>query len=180
MVIRQFTWLSLILTGLVAACSPITVDVTGNNNSNTTTKTQALSAPNYPVMYDVEIKVCGNIIAPLKDGKRCIQQKPRLWGPIGEVKLIPAGIALPSVSAVDHKLAIASKGCYPAYSKPSQQQFYWLDVIIPVNKTAPKPTMEIKKNQLSNQQIDELVKSNFTRRTISTFGGVGCEPAAVK
>ncbi len=94
-----------------------------------TTQAQAQTVPDYPPMYDVDVRVCGNIIAPLKDGKRCVNQQLRLWGPVGEAKLARAGISLPSVKSVEHKLAITSKGCYPVYSQPDQQQFYWADSI---------------------------------------------------
>ncbi|WP_334967078.1 hypothetical protein [Nostoc sp.] len=45
------------------------------------------------------------------------------------MKLVPAGISLPSVSSLEHKLVSASKGCYPVYSQPDQQQFYWANSI---------------------------------------------------
>jgi hypothetical protein len=89
-------------------------------------------------------------------------------------------ISLPALSAVDHKVAISSKGCYPVYSQPNKQQFYWVDVIIPVNKGGTKPTIEVKKTQLNNQKIYELMSSQFSRQRIATFGGVGCEPAPLK
>ena len=82
----------------------------------------------------------------------------------------------------DHKLAISSKGCYPVYSKPSEPRFYWADMLIYVNKVnkgKTKPTIEINKTQLSNQQIYNLMTSQFSSRRIATFGGVGCEPLPV-
>lgn len=170
----NWLWL-LVIGGIVTACTPTTVNVSGKDERNTI---QAQTVPDYPPMYDVDVKVCGNIIAPLKDGKRCVNQQLRLWGPVGEAKLVRAGISLPSVSSVEHKLAIASKGCYPVYSQPDQQQFYWANSIIQVNKGETAPTVEVKPTQLSNQQIDELMTSKLSSRTITTFGGVGCEPAS--
>jgi hypothetical protein len=170
----NWLWL-LVIGGIVTACTPTTVNVSGKDERNTT---QAQTVPDYPPMYDVDVKVCGNIIAPLKDGKRCVNQQLRLWGPVGEAKLVPAGISLPSVSSVEHKLAIASKGCYPVYSQPDQQQFYWANSIIQVNRGGTAPTVEVKPTQLSNQQINELMTSKLSSRTITTFGGVGCEPAS--
>ncbi|OYD89690.1 hypothetical protein CDG76_34480 [Nostoc sp. 'Peltigera membranacea cyanobiont' 210A] len=170
----KWLWL-LVIGGIVTACTPTTVNVSGKDERNTT---QAQTVPDYPPMYDVDVKVCGNIIAPLKDGKRCVNQQLRLWGPVGEAKLVRAGISLPSVSSVEHKLAIASKGCYPVYSQPDQQQFYWANSIIQVNKGETAPTVEVKPTQLSNQQIDELMTSKLSSRTITTFGGAGCEAAS--
>ncbi|MFN6478239.1 hypothetical protein [Nostoc sp. DedQUE07] len=170
----NWLWL-LVIGGIVTACTPTTVNVSGKDEKNTT---QAQTVPDYPPMYDVDVKVCGNIIAPLKDGKRCVNQQLRLWGPVGEAKLVRAGISLPSVSSVEHKLAIASKGCYPVYSQPDQQQFYWANSIIQVNRGETAPTVEVKPTQLSNQQIDELMTSKLSSRTITTFGGVGCEAAS--
>jgi hypothetical protein len=173
---RKINWLwLLVIGGILTACTPTTVNVSGNNERNTT---QAQAVPDYPPMYDVDVKVCGNIIAPLKDGKRCVNQQLRLWGPVGEAKLVRAGISLPSVSSVEHKLAIASKGCYPVYSQPDQQQFYWANSIIQVNRGGTAPTVEVKPTQLSNQQINELMTSKLSSRTITTFGGVGCEAAS--
>jgi hypothetical protein len=170
----NWLWL-LVIVGIVTACTPTTVNVSGNGERN---MTQAQTVPDYPPMYDVDVKVCGNIIAPLKDGKRCVNQQLRLWGPVGETKLARAGISLPSVKSVEHKLAIASKGCYPVYSQPDQQQFYWADSIIQVNRGGTAPTVEVKPAQLSNQQIYELMTSKLSSRTITTFGGVGCEAAS--
>ncbi|MGM3309738.1 hypothetical protein ACSQ6I_27770 [Anabaena sp. WFMT] len=172
------TWL-LVIGIILAACTPNTVDKSGKSESNIA-KAQTPSVPNYPPMYDVEVKVCGNIIAPVKDGKRCIKHNLRLWGPVEEAKLVQTGIPLAAMSAVDHKLAISSKGCYPEYSQPSQQQFYWADLLIYVNKTGKKPTIEVNTTQLSNQQIDRLMTNQFSSPTIATFGGVGCEPLPTK
>jgi hypothetical protein len=72
--------------------------------------------------------------------------------------------------------AIASKGCYPAYSQPSQEQFYWADTIIQVNRGG-KTTIEVKPTQLSNQQVHELVTGKLSNSSVPTFGGTGCEPA---
>ncbi|MBW4695323.1 MAG: hypothetical protein KME27_26535 [Lyngbya sp. HA4199-MV5] len=72
--------------------------------------------------------------------------------------------------------ANASKGCYPAYSQPSQEQFYWADTIIQVN-WGGKTTIEVKPTQLSNQQVHELVTGRLSNSSVPTFGGVGCEPA---
>lgn len=170
----NWLWL-LVIGGIVTACTPTTVNVSGKDERNTT---QAQTVPDYPPMYDVDVKVCGNIIAPLKDGKRCVNQQLRLWGSVGEAKLVRAGISLPSVSSVEHKLAIASKGCYPIYSQPDRQQFYWANSIIQVNRGETAPTVEVKPTQLSNQQINELMTSKLSSRTITTFGGVGCEAAS--
>ncbi len=74
-------------------------------------------------------------------------------------------------------LAIASRGCYPAYSQPSQEQFYSADTIIQVNRGG-KTTIEVKPTQLTNQQIHELVTGRSASPGILTFGGVGCEPVA--
>lgn len=177
---RKVNWLwLLVIVGIVTACTPTTVNVSGKDERNTTqAQAQAQTVPDYPPMYDVDVKVCGNIIAPLKDGKRCVHQQLRLWGLVGEVKLVRAGISLPSVSSVEHKLAIASKGCYPVYSQPDQQQFYWANSIIQVNRGNTAPTVEVKPTQLSNQQIYELMTSKLSSRTITTFGGVGCEAAS--
>ncbi|MEH2359748.1 hypothetical protein [Nostoc sp.] len=173
---RKVNWLwLLVIVGIVTACTPTTVNVSGKDEKN---RTQAQTVPDYPPMYDVDVKVCGNIIAPLKDGKRCVNQQLRLWGPVGEAKLVRAGISLPSVSSVEHKLVIASKGCYPVYSQPDQQQFYWTNSIIQVNRGDTAPTVEVKLTQLSNQQIYELMTSKLSSRTITTFGGVGCEAAS--
>jgi hypothetical protein len=172
----KLNWFWLMTTGvMVAACTHTTIDTSGNSESNIA---QASSIPNYPPMYNVEVKVCGDIIAPIRDEQRCINQNLRLWGPVEEAKLVRTGISLPSVSAVDHKVAIASKGCYPVYSQPSQPQFYWADTIIQVNRGST-PTIEIKQTQLSNQQIYELMTNRLTSRRIATFGGMGCEPAPV-
>jgi hypothetical protein len=171
------TWL-LVIGGILAACTNASVDLSTNSQS-ITAKAQTPSVPNYPPMYDIEVKVCGNIIAPVKDGKRCIKDNLRLWGPVEAAKLVRTGIALPSMSAVDHKLAISSKGCYPVYSQPSEPRFYWADMLIYVNKGRTKPTIEINKTQLSNQQIYDLMTSQFSSRRIATFGGVGCEPLPV-
>ncbi|MCC2691536.1 hypothetical protein [Nodularia sp. LEGE 04288] len=172
----KLNWFWLMTTGvMVAACTHTTIDTSGNSESNIA---QASSIPNYPPMYNVEVKVCGDIIAPIRDEQRCINQNLRLWGPVKEAKLVRTGISLPSVSAVDHKVAIASQGCYPVYSQPSQAQFYWADTIIQVNRGST-PTIEIKQTQLSNQQIYELMTNRLTSRRIATFGGMGCEPAPV-
>ncbi|MBD2695017.1 hypothetical protein [Anabaena catenula] len=172
------TWL-LVIGIILAACTPNTVDISGKSESNIA-KAQTPSVPNHPPMYDVAVNVCGNIIAPVKEGKRCIKHNLRLWGPVEEAKLVQTGIPLGSMSAVDHKLAISSKGCYPEYSLPSQQQFYWADLLIYVNKAGKKPTIELNKTQLSNQEIFSLMNSRFSSPTITTFGGVGCKPLPVK
>ncbi|AFZ61031.1 hypothetical protein H6G54_29555 [Anabaena cylindrica FACHB-243] len=176
----KVNWFWLMTTGIIlAACTPDTVDTSGKSKSNIA-KAQTPSVPNYPPMYDVEVKVCGNILAPLKDGKRCIKEKLRLWGPVEEAKLVQTGISLPALSAVRHKIAISSKGCYPVYSQPSQQRFYWVDTMIPVNKIGKKPIIEVNKTQLSNQQIERLMTNQFSSSRIATFGGVGCQPVPVK
>ncbi|WP_413176270.1 hypothetical protein [Anabaena azotica] len=172
------TWL-LVIGIILAACTPDTVDTNSKSESNIA-KAQTPSVPNYPPMYDVAVKVCGNILAPVKDGKRCINQKLRLWGPVEGVKLVQTGIPLRALSAVRHKIAISSKGCYPEYSQPSEQRFYWADTMIPVNKIGKKPTIEVNKTQLSNQEIFSLMNSRFSTPTIATFGGVGCKPLPVK
>ena len=166
-------WTILTVAGLMAVgCTPIT----STSSSSETTQVQSPSIPEYPPLYNVDVEVCGNIIAPLKDGKRCITTKLQLWGPVGEAKLVRTGVSLPSVSAVQHKVAIASKGCYPAYSQPSQEQFYWADTIIQVNRGG-ETKIEVKPTQLSNQQVHELVTGKLSTTTVPTFGGVGCEPA---
>ncbi|MBS3030660.1 MAG: hypothetical protein HCA25_00025 (plasmid) [Dolichospermum sp. DET50] len=179
MMIRKLrlTWL-LVIGGILVACTNASADL-NTNQQNNITKAQTSSIPNYPPMYDVEVKICDNIIAPVKDGKRCIKHKLRLWGLVEEAKLVRTGIPLPSMSAVAHKLAISSKGCYPEYSQPSQPQFYWADLLIYVNKRGAKPTIEVNKIQLSNQQIYELMTSQFSTPRIATFGGVGCKPLPV-
>lgn len=167
-------WMVLMLVGLIAVgCTPRTT--TGGDNE--VTQAQNPSVPEYPPLYNVNVEVCGNIIAPLKDGKRCITTQLQLWGPVGETKLVQTGVALPSVSAVQHKVAIASKGCYSAYPRPSQEQFYWADTIIQVNRGGEPPTIEMTETQLSNQQVHELVTGTLSDSTVPTFGGVGCEPA---
>jgi hypothetical protein len=166
-------WTVVTLAGLFAVgCTPRTA--TGGENE--ATQAQNPSIPEYPPLYNVDVEVCGNIIAPLKDGKRCITTQLQLWGPVGEAKLVRAGVALPSVSAVQHKVAISSKGCYPAYSQPSQEQFYWADTIIQVNRGG-KTTIEVKPTQLSNQQVHDLVTGKLSNSSVPTFGGAGCEPA---
>ncbi|MCC5632003.1 hypothetical protein LC613_30415 [Nostoc sphaeroides CHAB 2801] len=93
----NWLWL-LVIGGIATACTPNTVNVSGKDEKNTI-QAQAQTVPDYPPMYDVDVKVCGNIIAPLKDGKRCVNQQLRLWGPVREAKLVRAGISLPSVSS---------------------------------------------------------------------------------
>lgn len=177
---RKLNCFWLMIIGIIlAACTPDTVDTNSKSESNIA-KAQAPSIPEYPPMYNVEVKVCGNILAPVKDGKRCINQKLRLWGPVEGIKLVQTGIPLPALSAVRHKVAISSKGCYPEYSQPSEQRFYWADTMIPVNKTGKKPTIEVNKTQLSNQEIFSLINSRFSTPTIATFGGVGCKPLPVQ
>ncbi len=165
-------WTVITLLGLlIVGCSLQPTTGAGNES----TQAQSSSIPEYPPLYNVDIEVCGNIIAPLKDGKRCITTQLQLWGPVGEAKLIQTGVSLPSISAVPHKLAIASKGCYPAYSQPSQEQFYWADTIIQVNRGG-KTTIAVKPTPLSNQQVHELVTGKLSNSSVPTFGGVGCEP----
>ncbi|KAM3105299.1 hypothetical protein [Phormidesmis sp. 146-33] len=166
-------WTILTAAGLMAVgCTPLT----NMSSSSETSQAQNPSIPEYPPLYNVDVEVCGNIIAPLKDGKRCITTQLQLWGSVGEAKLVRTGVALPSVSAVQHKVALASKGCYPAYSQPSQEQFYWADTIIQVNRGG-KTTIEVKPTQLSNQQVHELVTGKLSNSSAPTFSGVGCEPA---
>lgn len=168
-------WTVLMLIGLIAVgCTPRTTTGTGNAAS----QTQNSAIPEFPPLYNVDVKVCGNIIAPLKDGKRCITTQLQLWGPVGEVKLVQTGVSLPSVSAVQHKVAIASAGCYPAYSQPSKQQFYWADTIIQVNRGG-KTTIEVKPTQLSNQQINDLITRKLSNPSVPTFSGVSCELAPI-
>ncbi|WP_353933336.1 hypothetical protein WJM97_22865 (plasmid) [Okeanomitos corallinicola TIOX110] len=177
---RKVNCFWLMITGIIlAACTPDTVDTNSKSESNIA-KAQAPSIPEYPPMYNVKVNICGNIIAPIKDGKRCIKHNLRLWGPVEEAKLVQTGIPLAAMSAVDHKLAIRSRGCYPEYSQPSDQQFYWADLLIYVNKTGKKPTIEVNTTQLSNQEIFSLINSRFSTPTIATFGGVGCKPLPVK
>lgn len=165
-------WMVLMLAGLIAVgCTPRTT--TGGDNE--VTQAQNPSVPEYPPLYSVDVEVCGNIIAPLKDGKRCITTQLQLWGPVGEAKLVQTGVSLPSVSAVQHKVAISAKGCYPAYSQPSQKQFYWADTIIQVNQGG-ETTVEVKPTQLSNQQVHELVTGKLSNPNVPTFSGVSCEP----
>lgn len=167
-------WTVLMLAGLIAVgCTPRTTTEGGNE----ATQAQNPSIPEYPPLHNVDVKVCGNIIAPLEDGKRCVSTQLQLWGPVGEAKLVQTGVSLPSVSAVQHKVAIASKGCYPAYPQPSQEQFYWADTIIQVNRGGEPPTIEMTQTQLSNQHVHELVTGTLSDSTVPTFGGVGCEPA---
>jgi hypothetical protein len=166
-------WTVLMLAGsIVVGCTPRTT----TEGVNEATQAQNSSIPEYPPLYNVDVEVCGNIIAPVEDGKRCITTKLQLWGPVGEAKLVQTGASLPSVSAVQHKVAIASKGCYPVYSEPSQEQFYWADTIIQVNQGG-ETTIEMKPTQLSNQQVHELVNGTLSNPSVPTFGGVGCEPA---
>jgi hypothetical protein len=166
-------WIVPMLAGLIAVgCTPRTT--TGGGNE--ATQAQSPSIPEYPPLYNVDVEVCGNIMALLEDGKRCISTQLQLWGPIGEAKLIQTGVALPSVSAVQHKVAVSSKGCYPAYSQPSQEQFYWADTIIQVNQGG-ETTVELKPTQLSNQQVHELVTGKLSNLNVPTFSGVSCEPA---
>jgi hypothetical protein len=49
-----------------------------------------------------------------------------------------------------------------------------------VNKTGKKPTIELNKTQLSNQEFFSLINSRFSTPTIATFGGVGCKPLPVQ
>jgi hypothetical protein len=166
-------WTVLMLAGSIAVgCTPRTTTEGGNE----ATQAQNPSIPEYPPLYDVDVEVCGNIIAPVEDGKPCITTQLQLWGPVGEAKLVQTGISLPAVSAVQHKVAIASKGCYPAYPQPSQEQFYWADTIIQVNRGG-KTIIEVKPTQLSNQQVHALVTGTLSNPDVPTFGGVGCEPA---
>lgn len=166
-------WTLLMLAGSIAVgCTPRTTTEGGNE----ATQAQNPSIPEYPPLYNVDVEVCGNIIAPVEDGKRCITTQLQLWGPVGEAKLVQTGVSLPSVSAVQHKVAIASKGCYPAYSQPSQEQFYWADTIIQVNRGG-KTTIEVKPIQLSNQQVHELITGKLSNPSVPTFSGVSCEPA---
>lgn len=165
-------WMVPMFAGLIAVgCTPRTT--TGGGNE--ATQAQNAPIPEYPPLYNVDVKVCGNIIAPLEDGKRCNSTQLQLWGPVGEAKLVQTGVALPSVSAVQHKVAISSKGCYPAYSQPSQEQFYWADTIIQVNRGG-ETTVEVKPTQLSNQQVHELVTGKLSNPSVPTFSGVSCEP----
>lgn len=166
-------WTVMMLAGLTAVgCTPRTT--TGGGNEAPQAQNPSISE--YPPLHNVDVEVCGNIVAPLEDGKRCITTQLQLWGPVGEAKLVQTGVSLPSVSAVQHKVAIASKGCYPAYSQPSQEQFYWADTIIQVNRGG-KTTIEVKPTQLSNQQVHELVTGKLSNSSVPTFGGGGCEPA---
>jgi hypothetical protein len=168
-------WMVLMLAGSIAVgCTPRTTTEGGNE----ATQAQNPSIPEYPPLYNVDVEVCGNIIAPAKDGKRCITTQLQLWGPVGEAKLVQTGVSLPSVSAVQHKVEIASKGCYPAYSQPSQEQSYWADTIIQVNRGG-KTTIEVQPIQLSNQQVHELITGKLSNPSVPTFSGVGCEPAPV-
>jgi hypothetical protein len=169
----------LIIGVILSTFTTSVVNVSDMGESNVT-KAQAITVVNYPPMYDVYVKVCGDIIAPVKNGKRCIEQKLNLWGPVKEAKLIRTGISLAAVSAVEHKIAIFSKGCYPAYSKPSQQHFYWTDTTIFINKKGGIPKIEFKKTLLSNSQIHELIANQIYTPRIAIFGGVGCEPAFIK
>ncbi|PSB23361.1 hypothetical protein C7B61_00650 [filamentous cyanobacterium CCP1] len=168
----QYWTVGTLVSLLVVGCSPRTT--TGAENE--ATQAQSPSIPEYPPLYNVDVEVCGNIIAPLEGGKRCISTQLQLWGPIGEAKLVQTGVALPSVSAVQHKVAIASKGCYPIYPEPAQEQSYWADTIVQVNRGGEPTTIEMTQTQLSNQQIHELVTGTLSNATAPTFGGAGCEP----
>lgn len=166
-------WMVPMFAGLIAVgCTPRTA----TGDSNEATQAQNASIPEYPPLYNVDVEVCGNIIAPLEGGKRCITTQLQLWGPVGEAKLVQTGVTLPSVSAVQHKVAIASKGCYPVYPEPAQEQSYWADTIIQVNRGGEPPTIEMAQTQLSNQQVHELVTGTLSDATAPTFGGAGCEP----
>jgi hypothetical protein len=95
------------ITGIIlAACTPDTVDTNSKSETNIA-KAQAPSIPEYPPMYNVQVNICGNIIAPIKDGKRCIRHNLRLWGPVEEAKLVQTGIPLGSMSAVELGLEVA-------------------------------------------------------------------------
>lgn len=162
------------LAGLMAVgCSPRSA----TEGETASTQAQSPPIPDYPPLYNVDVNVCGDIIAPLQGDKRCISTKLQLWGPVSEAKLVRAGVALPAVSAVEHKVAIASKGCYPAYSQPSQEQFYSADTVIQVNRGG-RTTIEVKPTQLTNQQVHALITGRSASPGILTFGGVGCEPVA--
>ena len=104
---RKVNCFWLVTTGIIlAACTPDTVDTNSKSESNTA-KAQAPSIPEYPPMYNVKVNICGNIIAPIKDGKRCIRHNLRLWGPVEEAKLVQTGIPLGSMSAVELGLEVA-------------------------------------------------------------------------
>jgi hypothetical protein len=166
-------WMVPMFAGLIAVgCTPRTA----TGDSNEATQAQNASIPEYPPLYNVDVEVCGNIIAPLEGGKRCITTQLQLWGPVGEAKLVQTGVTLPSVSAVQHKVVIASKGCYPVYPEPAQEQSYWADTIIQVNRGGEPPIIEMAQTQLSNQQVHELVTGTLSDATAPTFGGAGCEP----
>ncbi|NJK53590.1 MAG: hypothetical protein HC936_13710 [Leptolyngbyaceae cyanobacterium SU_3_3] len=124
-------WAVLMLAGLIAVgCTPRTT--TGGGNE--ATQAQNPSIPEYPPLHNVDVEVCGNIIAPLKDGKRCITTQLRLWGPVGEAKLVQTGVSLPSVSAVQHKVAIARKVATRHTPNLHKNNFYWADTIIQINR----------------------------------------------
>jgi hypothetical protein len=166
--------LGVVLLGatIAVACS----STSDNKSDQNTTAVQAQEKPEYPPLYHVEVQVCGDIVAPIKNGERCLTNQLRLWGPVDEAKLIRTGISLPSLQSVEHKIAISSKGCYPVYAQPSQEQFYWVDSIIQVNK-GTTPTVQVQRTQLSSEQVAELLSNKLTKPTIQTFGGVGCQPA---
>lgn len=166
--------LGVVLLGAIVAvaCS----STSDNKSDQKITAVQAQEKPKYPPLYHVEVQVCGEIVAPVKNGERCLTNQLRLWGPVGEAKLIRTGISLPSLQSVEHKIAISSKGCYPVYAQPSQEQFYWVDSIIQVNK-GTKPSVQVQTTQLSPQQIAGVLSDKLPKPTIQTFGGVGCQPA---
>ncbi|NJR73678.1 MAG: hypothetical protein HC773_08315 [Scytonema sp. CRU_2_7] len=147
---RKVNWLwLLVIGGTVTACTRSTPVNLSDKDERNTTQAQAETVPDYPPMYDVDVKVCGNIIAPLKEEKRCVNKQLRLWGPVGEAKLVRAGISLPSVSSVEHKLAIARKAVILFTPNLPSNSFIGL---IPLFKsTGEELHLQLRSNQLNFQ-----------------------------
>lgn len=124
-------------------------------------KQEAEDRPSKWLIFQVDWRICGKVkdLSGQQDANGCIKSFSPLylWGEVGEAKLVKTGYSsLQKAGIEDAFVAIASRGCFPQFQRPQQEQLYSTERMVFVEK-GTEPKIDIIKTHLTERQVNEIL-----------------------
>lgn len=124
-------------------------------------KQETEDRPSKWLIFQVDWRICGKVrdLSGQQDANGCIKSFSPLylWGEVGEAKLVKTGYSsLQKADVEDAFVAIASRGCFPRFQRPQEEQLYSTERIVFVEK-GTEPKIEIIKTHLTERQVNDIL-----------------------
>ncbi|MBW4617205.1 MAG: hypothetical protein KME21_29020 [Desmonostoc vinosum HA7617-LM4] len=132
---------------------------------------------NTPALYKVSWEVCGTTIASFtrKLRNQCQKGSKFVWGPAGEYEIVRTNNY---TTGIDIHLFVKSRGCL-ILGNPTAVGFYKMKGFYLGRRdeeaTLPKPTANVKVEQLSTQQKRQAIADFITKPAEVSIQGIASE-----